>query len=328
MQADVNSPFFSVHTPTYKRVGYLRKLWEALCNQTYKNFEWIVADDGSNDGTLELLKELKKQSPFPVTIIAASKRVGKTVLDNSAIKIAKGEIFIWNDSDDVLLPDTLESICNAWNEISPAERKAYCGITALCEENGRIIESPLPFATPFDTTWIDLKYKYKVTGDLFYTCRIDVLRSYLPPEVDFYMAESAYRIPIASKYKTRIIDKVATVKEYKSSNCISFSGKMEYCRGYLYAMSICWRVLSNENQFGLSTVTLKERANYFRYAIHGDLGMTKAYSMFPSRASFLLTILVLPFAFVLALKDKAQGKVFKTHLEFNNTIESSTISYL
>lgn len=324
MQANVNSPFFSVHTPTYKRVGYLRKLWEALCNQTYKNFEWIVADDGSGDGTLELLKELKKQSPFPVTIIAASKRVGKIVLDNSAIKKARGEIFIWNDSDDVLLPDALELIYNAWNEIPPTEREGFCGITALCEENGRIIESPLPFTTPFDTTWIDLKYKYKITGDLFYTCRIDILRSYLPPEVDFYLAESSFRIPISVKYKTRIINRVATKKEYKSTHCISFSGKMEYCLGYLYAMSICWSVLSKEKQFGLSTVSLKDRVNYFRYAIHGDLNITKAFSMLPSKTA----VLFLPLSFILAMKDKVQGKVGKTHLEFNRAIKSSKISYL
>ncbi|MCK4829151.1 glycosyltransferase family 2 protein, partial [bacterium] len=324
MQSKLNSPFFSIHTPTYKRVGYLSRVWGALCDQTYKNFEWIVADDGSDDGTLELLRNLKNQSLFPVIMIAASKRVGKTALDNRAIKLARGEMFIWNDSDDVLLPNALELIYNAWSGIPLIERVSYCGITALCEGNGRIVSSSLPFSDSFDTTWLDLRYKHKVTGDMLYSCRTDILRSHLPPEVDFLVAESSFWDPIGAKYKTRVIDKVVKKIEYNSPNCISFSSKIQYCRGYVYAMSIGWSVLSNDKRFGSFTPTLKQLITYFRYAIHGDLSITKACSMLPYKPSFLIFILVLQCSFVIALKDRVQGKVCKTHLEFNSAIESVT----
>jgi len=326
MQGNVSSPFFTIHTPTYKRVAYLTRLWEALCNQTYKDFEWIVADDGSDDGTLELLINLKKRSPFPVTIIAASKRVGKTTLDNRAIKSAKGRIFIWNDSDDFLLPGALDLIYNAWNAIPLSERAGYCGITALCEENGHIVSSPLPFSGPFDSTWSDLRYRHKVTGDMLYACRTDILRSYLPPEVDFYVAEGSFWAPIGAKYKTRILDKVVQKKEYQATNCITFSGKMKYCRGYVYtiAMSIGFSMPSNDKKFILSTSLLRQLITYFRYAIHGDVSMIKAYSMLPYKLPLLMFLSVLPFSAFFALKDIIQGKVSKTHLEFNSAIKSAT----
>ncbi|TAN42044.1 MAG: glycosyltransferase family 2 protein [Nitrospirae bacterium] len=327
MQGEHNRPFFTVHTPSYKRVSYLERVWEALCNQTYKDFEWIVADDGSDDGTLELLKKLKKQSSFPVTIIAASQRVGKTVLDNHAVKLAKGYMFIYQDSDDALKPDALELIYNEWNTIPEIERDSYCGVTAFCEENGRVISSQLPLPAPFDTTWVDLKYKYNVTGDMYYFCRTDILRSCLLPEVDFYMAESAYRIPIGTAYKARVIDKVVAIKEYNSPNCISFSGKMKYCLGYLYAMAICWNVLS-EKRPEFSVRPLKELITYFRYAVHGDVGISKACAMLKRNPSILASMLVLPISMTLALKDKLQGKVCKTHLEFNDSVKSSKISYI
>lgn len=319
-----SNPFFSIHTPTYKRVGYLPRVWKALCNQKYKNFEWIVADDGSNDGTFELLKKLKNQSPFPVTIIAANKRVGKTTLDNRAIKLAGGELFIWNDSDDVLLPDALELIYNAWNTIPLIERTGYCGITALCEENGHIISSSMPFSGSFDSTWIDLRYKHKVIGDMFYSCRTDILRSYLLPEVDFLVAESSFWDPIGIKYKTRVINKVVKKIEYNSPGSISFSGKIQYCRGYVYAMSTSWNALFSYDRFGLSIPTLKQLITYFRYAIHGDINIIKVRSMLLCKQPFMMLTIVLLCSFVLALKDIAQGKVCKTHLEFDNAIRSAT----
>lgn len=327
MRDELNRPFFSIHTPAYKRVAYLPRLWEALCRQTYKNFEWIVADDGSDDGTLALIRKLKEQSPFPVTIIAASSRVGKTTLDNLAVKLARGDMFVHHDSDDVLTPNALELIFNAWQEIPRDERAEYCGITALCEENGRIISSPLPFPAPFDTTWLDLKYRYKVTGDMCYSCRTDILRSHLPPEVDFYVPESAFWVPIGAKYKTKVIDAVVQMKEYNSPHCITFSGKIQYCRGYLYSMVICWDVHS-DGRFGSSAATLWELITYFRYAIHGDISVASARAKLSYKPSSLRLLLILLASFALALKDRMQGKVCKTHLDFNSAMKSAKISYM
>ena len=52
----------SVLTTTFNRKKYLKKLIQSLEKQTYKNFTWLVADDGSTDGTEQLiLKESKKK---------------------------------------------------------------------------------------------------------------------------------------------------------------------------------------------------------------------------------------------------------------------------
>ncbi len=42
---------FTIFTPTYNRKELLTNLYESLKNQTYKDFEWIIVDDGSSDGT-------------------------------------------------------------------------------------------------------------------------------------------------------------------------------------------------------------------------------------------------------------------------------------
>lgn len=59
----------TVLTPTFNRVGVLRSLWVSLQKQTIKDFEWIVVDDGSTDGTKNLINQSKEKSDFPIRYI-------------------------------------------------------------------------------------------------------------------------------------------------------------------------------------------------------------------------------------------------------------------
>ena len=52
---------FTIFTPTYNRKELLKKLYVSLQNQTFKDFEWLIVDDGSNDGTNELVKDFFKR---------------------------------------------------------------------------------------------------------------------------------------------------------------------------------------------------------------------------------------------------------------------------
>lgn len=47
---------FTVFTPTYNRANVLHRVYESLCAQTFRNFEWLIVDDGSTDNTYELVK--------------------------------------------------------------------------------------------------------------------------------------------------------------------------------------------------------------------------------------------------------------------------------
>ena len=82
------SPLISVLTPTWNRASYLQKVWEGLNAQDFQNFEWIVANDGSQDDTVEVVRALAQKSSFQVTLISASQRVGKSRIDNEAVGAA------------------------------------------------------------------------------------------------------------------------------------------------------------------------------------------------------------------------------------------------
>ena len=53
---------FTIFTPTYNRRELLKKLYGSLKNQVYKDFEWVIVDDGSTDGTEEAVKEFLSEN--------------------------------------------------------------------------------------------------------------------------------------------------------------------------------------------------------------------------------------------------------------------------
>ena len=122
------TPLISVLTPTWNRASYLQKVWKGLSAQGFRNFEWIVANDGSQDDTVAVVKALAQKSDFPVTLISASQRVGKSRVDNEAVATARGDFILWCDSDDYLLPNALQTLLDTWNTIPAEERADFCGV--------------------------------------------------------------------------------------------------------------------------------------------------------------------------------------------------------
>jgi len=96
-------PKVSVIIPTFNRADFLVKTIETVFNQTFKDFEIIISDDGSTDGTKEMISEFGEK----VHYIYNDHTGLPSCARNSAIKMAKGEYLAFLDSDDQWLPDKL-----------------------------------------------------------------------------------------------------------------------------------------------------------------------------------------------------------------------------
>lgn len=98
-------PLVSVVIPTYNRVHTLSTSITSVLNQTYKNLEIVVVDDGSEDGTEEYIKGITDKR---VRYRKSAMNGGPSAARNTGVELAQGEYVAFQDSDDEWMPDKLE----------------------------------------------------------------------------------------------------------------------------------------------------------------------------------------------------------------------------
>lgn len=107
-------PLITVYIPTFNRLELLKRAILSVQNQTYKNFEVIVVDDNSTDGTREYLLELSNLDQR-IHCFFKNENSGACVSRNIAIENAKGHFITGLDDDDYFYSDRLEKFIEYWN---------------------------------------------------------------------------------------------------------------------------------------------------------------------------------------------------------------------
>ena len=93
----------SVLLPLYNGEAYIREAVESVLAQTWRDFELLILDDGSRDGSLAIVQEIARRDPR-VRVIARENR-GLTETLNELLTVARGQLIARMDADDVCLPD-------------------------------------------------------------------------------------------------------------------------------------------------------------------------------------------------------------------------------
>ena len=191
----------SVFTPTYNRKDTLVKVYESLKNQSLLSFEWIIVDDGSTDGTLEIIKEWIEEKIIPIKYLYQN-NAGKHIAQNRALDLAVGELFLPLDSDDTVVPDCMKILWETWESISSDIRNEYSGVGCCCMDGkGNLIGDPWP-QNHFVSNDLEVVFKYRIRGEKWGPIRTDVMRQYKNAEVKgHYLLESTVWFRIAKKYK-------------------------------------------------------------------------------------------------------------------------------
>lgn len=104
----------TVFTPTYNRGYTIHKCYNSLCKQKFKNFEWLIVDDGSNDNTQNIIEKFIAEKKIVIRYFKQENQ-GKHVAINNGVKLASGELFFIVDSDDYLTENSLQLIDKYWS---------------------------------------------------------------------------------------------------------------------------------------------------------------------------------------------------------------------
>ena len=142
---NIDEPLVSVIVPSYNHEAYIEECVLSIVNQTYKNIELIVIDDGSTDNSREILERLQKQFGF-VLEFQENQGVSKT-LNRATRQYAKGKYITGSASDDFLVPDKVEKLVRFLEE-NPDYDMAF-GKVYVVDEKSQIIEDLMIFE-PFD----------------------------------------------------------------------------------------------------------------------------------------------------------------------------------
>ena len=246
-------------TPTFNRGYIIHKLYESLQRQTYKDFEWIIVDDGSTDNTHDLVsKWINENNFFPISYYRQNNG-GKCRAINYGLDLAKGRLFFTVDSDDYLTDDALEKI--VYWEHTIDNKDIFCGVAG----NRGISETETP-NRPFIKKYRDA-YSWEqfpeATNDPLDGERADVyytklFRKYKYPEFvgENYMTPCVSHLRMAMDgYKIRFFPDIIWICKYREDG-LTKQGSMRY--------------IKNPQGAGLC---LREKAECLKYSLFKKMKM-------------------------------------------------------
>lgn len=202
-----------VFTPTYERAYILPVLYESLVAQTSHDFVWMIVDDGSTDGTQELVRSWIERGEIAIDYVKTVNG-GKPRAINLGVSRCDSPLFFVVDSDDWLLPGAIEHVLAVWATIAGDDR--YAGIVAL---RGTDDHTPMDTWMPegaTDVRYWDLFETKGFRGATSLIHRTEVLRQY-PYDVapgEIFIAETSVYYRLDEKYVMLADNTILTICHY------------------------------------------------------------------------------------------------------------------
>jgi len=254
---------FTVFTATFNRGEKLERVFRTLQQQTFKDFEWVIVDDGSTDDTRERVEDWIGRADFTIRYIYQPNG-GKHRAYNRAVAEARGELFLTHDSDDICHSKALEMLHALWLDIPEIDREKFSGVTVLCQySNGTII------GDRFSHHVVDsdeLPVDRRLAGDKWGFHRTDVMREFPFPTFsgEKFIPEGVVWNRIATKYRMRCANEVLMTCEYLSDGMSAKSLKLrqENPNGTLLCYS---ELLKYSRRF---SVRMRAAVNLVRFSLH------------------------------------------------------------
>jgi len=258
---------FTVFTPTYNRAHTLGRVYQSLLAQTFKNFEWLIVDDGSSDGTEELVNGFTSEGRIAIRYFQQPNG-GKHVAFNRGVCEARGELFLALDSDDACSPVALERFHARWFSIPDSNRMEFSGITCLSEDvNGNVIGGNLPLdfidGYPYHVT-----SRYRLKGDKWGFHQTRILKNYLFPvfPAERFVPESLIWNRIGRVYKIRFVNEALHKAYYQKDGLSASSVKIR--RSSPNATFLYYSEAINI-KFSVKLIDrLRMAVNLWRFALH------------------------------------------------------------
>jgi glycosyltransferase involved in cell wall biosynthesis len=245
---------FCVFTPTYNRASTLGRVYNSLCRQTYKDFWWLIIDDGSVDNTKEFVTQWIADDLITIKYVY-KENGGKHTTFLKAKPLFHGKYFVVIDSDDELTDNALEIFIDTWNKISNEGKykeialiKAQTTLFPTLVDKKKLIND----RDSIDMFYQDYSIKYGRTEECITSIRMSELsKCFDIPEKIWcgdkikYFAENVCWARAGRHFKTRYISNVLRVRYDNTSSLTRNTSKKGY--NHLYGHLVGIKYFYSEN---------------------------------------------------------------------------------
>ena len=229
----------SVIVPIYNQENYLEQCIESIINQTYKNLEIILVDDGSTDKSYDICLKYKKKDKRIVLI--HKENGGLSSSRNAGLELVTGDYIMFCDSDDFFLPDTCLLM---EKEITEKNADYVIGNYIHCTEEGKFWKNPI-----FDKkTYPNFKLSIRDYNKSFYIMSSSV-------------CNKIFRKSFLDEHSFRFVEGIPAEDAIFTTACFIKSSNVYYIKDIIYAY--------RQRNAGTS-ISTNNNVEYFR-------GISKAY---------------------------------------------------
>ena len=247
---------FTCFTPTYNRANTLGRVYESLRSQSFRDFDWIIVDDGSTDGTKALVESW--ESVFPIKYLWKPNG-GKHTAVNFGMPHVNGEFTVFLDSDDRCTPNALERFDYHWRQIPDSTH--FSTLCCLCARpDGTTLGEPYPAEVVDAFTFAD-QWRLRA-WERWGISRTDILRMFPYPEGEKWVPDGLIWNRLSRKYAARFFNEALRIYEIQPDSLMTRLVDLRTSNPKV--------TLTYYKELALSQVSLSVRAraaiNYFRFA--------------------------------------------------------------
>lgn len=234
----------TVFTPTFNRAYILDKLYDSLCNQTIKDFIWLIIDDGSSDNTKSLVEKWICENNINIEYIQ-KENGGKHTAHNKAVEICDTPLFVCVDSDDFLTNDAIEVILDYYKN-EDKNVLGFVGRKGVLNFSSSGINWPLTIKYEY---FNNIYFSHNYKGETILVFRTEILKKYKYPifQGEKFVTEAVVYDKLCTTYPLRLISEIIYLAEYMNDGYTNQGNKLKLNnpKGYAYYLKQRSMIVNN-----------------------------------------------------------------------------------
>ncbi len=225
--------YLTVFTATYNRADLLKNVYKSLKKQTFKDFEWLIVDDGSTDGSDKVIEQLRQNADFQIRYYW-KENGGNHTARNYSYPLIRTRYVVSMDSDDEFADNALQRIHDIWESIPRKDYERYWQISGRCKDSvtGEMLGPPYPPGINSLTGKQQIRARVRVPDEKCCCRKTEILIQYPFPEyrdVKFVSEDTVWN-RIDQKYDTYCTNEIFRI--YNNSSADSMGKGRIHSKSY------------------------------------------------------------------------------------------------